>query len=98
VGNARPKFAKARKYFWKNFSFLNFGLGGRKVSGGNFVREIGVAVGAVAEGLIGGMTAAAESNGGASGETEFISGGIDNLEIAFDQDGAVILECNFRWH
>jgi hypothetical protein len=53
---------------------------------------------AVAEGLIGGMTAAAESNGGASGETEFISGGIDNLEIAFDQDGAVILECNFRWH
>jgi hypothetical protein len=86
------------KYFWKNFSFLNFWRGWWKISGGNFAGEVRVAVCAVAERLVGGMAAAAKSDGGASGETEFIPGEIDNLKIAFDQDWTVILECDFCWH
>jgi hypothetical protein len=72
-----------KKYFRKNFSFLNFWRGWWKISGRYFAGEIGVAVRAIAEGLVGGMAAAAESDGGASGETEFISGEIDDFKIAF---------------
>jgi hypothetical protein len=72
------------KYIWKNFSFLNFWCRWWKISSCHFASEIGVAVRTVAEWLVGGMAAAAESDGGASGETEFIPGEIDNLKIAFD--------------
>ncbi len=98
MGNARPKIANEQKYFEKNFSFLNFWRGWRKISGRDFAGEIGVAVSTVAEGLVGGMAAAAESDGGATGETEFISGEIDDFKIAFYQNWAVILECDFCWH
>lgn len=84
VGNARPKFTNLQKHFWKNFSFLNFRRGWWKISGSYFAREIGIAVRAVAEGLIGGMAAAAESDSGAAGKAEFISGKIDDFKIAFD--------------
>ena len=53
---------------------------------------------AVAERLVGGMAAAAKSDGGASGEAEFISGEIDDFKIAFYQDWAVIFESDFCWH
>ncbi len=82
----------------KNFSFLNFGLWWWKIPRGNLVREIIQAVSTVAKRLVGGMAAAAESDRSASGETEFISGGVDNLEIAFDQNWAVVFERNFCWH
>ena len=102
VGSARPNSKKCwkewKKYFRKNFSFLNFWCGRWKISGRNFTGEIGVAVGAIAERLVGGMAAAAESDGCASGETEFISGEIDDFKIAFNQDWAVIFECDFCWH
>jgi hypothetical protein len=84
--------------FWKNFSFLNFWRGWWKISGRNFAGEVRVTVRAIAEGLVGGMSAAAESDGGASGETKFISGEIDDFKIAFYQNWAVILERDFRWH
>jgi hypothetical protein len=70
--------------FWKNFSFLNFWRWWWKISCSYFAGEICVTVSAVAEGLVGGMAAAAKSDGGASGETEFVSGEIDNFKIAFD--------------
>jgi hypothetical protein len=54
-------------------------------------------VSAIAEGLVGGMAAAAETDGGASRKTEFISGEIDNFKIAFDQNWAVIFESEFCW-
>jgi hypothetical protein len=62
------------------------------------VSEIVLAVRTVTERFIGGMAATAEADGGASGKTEFVSGGILNLEIAFDQDWAVVSESNFCWH
>jgi hypothetical protein len=84
--------------FWKNFSFLNFRRWWWKISGSYFASEVGVAVRAIAEGFVGGMAAATESDGGASGETEFVSGEIDDFKIAFDQHRAVIFECDFCWH
>lgn len=93
-----PRSAKSRKYFRKNFSLLNFGLGWWKFSRGYLVSEIIQAVSTVAERLVGGMSATAESDRGASGETEFIPSGVDNLEIAFDQNWAVMFERNFCWH
>jgi hypothetical protein len=87
VGNARHKFyqrgTKRQKYFRKNFSFLNFWRGWWKISCRYFAGEIGIAVRAVTEGLVGGMAAAAKSDGGASGKAEFISGEIDDFKIAF---------------
>jgi hypothetical protein len=87
-----------QKNFRKNFSFLNFWRGWWKISGRNFAGEIRVAVSAIAEGLVGGMAAAAESDGGASGKPKLISGEIDDFKIAFDQDWAIIFECDFCWH
>jgi hypothetical protein len=98
VGSGRPKCANSCKISRKNFSFLNFGLGRREISGGYFVSEIAFAVRAIAEGLVCGMSAAAETDGSASGQAEFISGWINNLEIAFDKDRAVVFESNFCWH
>jgi hypothetical protein len=93
-----PRLAKSRKYFGKNFSFLNFGLGWWKIARGYFMGEIIQAVSAVAERLVGGMAATAQSDGSASGEAELVSGGVDNLEITFHQDWAVMFERNFCWH
>jgi hypothetical protein len=87
-----------QKYFRKNFSFLSFWRGWWKISCRYFADKVRVAVRAVAEGLVGGMAAAAKSDGGASGETEFVSGKIDDFKIAFDQNWAVIFECDFCWH
>jgi len=89
---------KIAKKFSENFSFLDFWRGWWKISRRYFAGEVGVAVRAVAEGLVGGMAAAAESDGGATGKTEFISGEIDDFKIAFDQNRAVIFECDFCWH
>jgi hypothetical protein len=62
------------------------------------VGEIALAVRAVTERFIGRMAAAAESDGGASGQAELIPCWIDNLEIAFDQDWSVVSESNFCRH
>jgi hypothetical protein len=75
---------KRQKYFRKNFSFLNFWRGWWKIPRRYFAGEVGVAVRAVTERLICGVAAAAESDGGASCKTEFVSGEIDDFKIAFD--------------
>ena len=102
VGNSRPKskkcWKKRQKYFRKNFSFLNFWSGWWKISCRYFAGEICIAVRAIAEGLVRRVTAAAESDGGASGKAEFISGEVHDFKIAFDQDWTVIFECDFCWH
>ena len=98
MGNEGPNFANAQKYFGKNSSFLDFGLGWWEFSCDYFVGEIIQAVSTVAERLVGGVTAAAESDGSTSGEAEFVAGGVDNFEITFDQDWAIMFERNFCWH
>jgi hypothetical protein len=79
-----PRVLIVEKYFWKNFSFLDFWHRWWKISRRYFAGEICVAVSAVTKGLVGGMAAAAEPDGGASGKAEFISGEIDDFKIAFD--------------
>jgi len=93
-----PRLAKSRKYFGKNFSFLNFWLWWWKIPRGYFVGEIIQAVSTVTKRLVGGMAATAESDGSASGESELISGRVNNLEIAFHQDWAVMFKRDFCWH
>ena len=84
VGNARHNPTKLLIFCRKDFSFLDFGSRRWKISRSYFAGEIGVTVRAVAKRLVGGVAAAAKSDGGASGEAEFISGEINDLEIAFD--------------
>jgi hypothetical protein len=88
LGNARPNSKKCwkewQKYFRKNFSFLNFWRRWWKISCRYLAREVRVAVSAITEWLVGGMTATAESDGGASGEAEFIPGEIHDFKFAFD--------------
>jgi hypothetical protein len=62
------------------------------------VGEIAFLVGAVTERFVGGLAAAAEADGSAAGETEFIPGWVYDLKIAFDEDGAIVSEGNFCWH
>ena len=52
----------------------------------------------VAERLVGRLTAAAEGNHGASSQAERGSGGIQDLEVAFNADGSVVQDYNFSWH
>jgi hypothetical protein len=53
-------------------------------------------VGAIAEGLVGGMTAAAEPYGCPAGQAERLSFGIKDLELAFDADRTVVIDRYFR--
>jgi hypothetical protein len=101
LGSEQPNSAQIHKLSEKDFSYLNFGdfgRGGRKITRGNFVNETACLVGTIAERLVGGLAAAAESDGSASGEAELISGGIYDLKIAFDEDRAVISKRDFSWH
>src|SRR5277367_618700 len=56
------------------------------------------AVGAVAKGLVFGVAAAAQTDNGTSAEAEGIAVDIGDDEVAFDADGAVGVDGNFRWH
>jgi hypothetical protein len=70
--------------FWKNFSFLNFRRGWWQISGDYITGEIALAMRAIAKRFVGGLAATAESDGSTSGEAEFVSGWIDDLEVALD--------------
>jgi len=51
---------------------------------------------AIAEGLVGGVAAAAEAYGSPSGETKGLPLGIDNFEITLHADGTVVFDRDFR--
>jgi len=53
-------------------------------------------MGAIAKGLVCGVPAAAEPDGGPAGQTEGLTLRIKNLELAFDADGAVVIDGDFR--
>ena len=53
---------------------------------------------AVAERLVGRVTAAAQRNHGSSSEPERRPGGIEDFEFAFDTNGAVVVASDFGWH
>ena len=65
-----------------------------EIAGGDGADEVDAFVGAVAEGSACGLAAAAEGNGGASTEAECVAGLIDDFEVAFDTDGAVVEDCH----
>jgi hypothetical protein len=53
-------------------------------------------MGAIAEWLVCGMTAAAKPDGRPASQTEWLSLRIKDLEFAFNADGAVMVDCDFR--
>jgi len=62
----------------------------------DFVLEAGLRVGAVTKRFALRLAAAAESNHLSASETELVSLGIENFEIAFNADGAVVIDRNLR--
>jgi hypothetical protein len=83
----------------RNWNFLEqlwFGRG--KLAGSHRVGEPGTGVGAVAEGLIGGLTAAAEGDHRTSGKAEGGTGGVQNFEVAFDPNRSAVENCYLGWH
>ena len=67
----------------------------RKIACRNGADEVRALVRAIAEGGVGGMAAAAESDGSAPAEPEGVSGLINDFEIAFDANGTVVEDCHF---
>ena len=63
----------------------------RKFAGFDLILESGTLVRTVAEGLIGGLAAAAQGDHFAPCESELVSLGVENLEISFDPDGSVVV-------
>lgn len=72
----------------------DFGLGRGKIAGNDLVLKSGAGVGAIAEGLVLGLAATAESDHGTAGEAERLPGRVENLEIALDADRAVVVHSN----
>jgi hypothetical protein len=66
-----------------------------KVASGYRAVEADAFVGAIAEGQIAGMAAAAKANSFASCKTEGLAFLVDNFEIAFDTYGTVVGDSNF---
>src|ERR1039458_2403822 len=86
--------AQIRQIIWN----LQFGLGRGKLAGDDGVVEAGARMGAVAEGFVGGLAAAAERNHGTAGQPEGGAGRVQNLEVAFDTDGPVAENGDFSGH
>lgn len=72
----------------------NFGFGRGQVARFDRIGETNSIVRAVAKRLVCRLAAAAQADGGASGQTERLTGGIDDFEIAFDADRAVAVDRN----
>ena len=65
-----------------------------EIAGSDGAGEVDAFVGAVAEGSVCGLAAAAEGDGGAPTEAEGVAGLVDDFEVAFDTDGAVVEDCH----
>ena len=61
-----------------------------------FILEADFFVRAIAEGLVGGMAAAAKGNRGASGKAEYVAQRVADLEVSFHAKRAVVCHCDFR--
>src|SRR6266849_8502820 len=72
-----------------NGTILQLRLGRRKLASGHRIVEAGTGMGPVAERLVSRLPATAKGNYGTSGQAERDSGGIQNLEVAFDADRPV---------
>jgi hypothetical protein len=55
-------------------------------------------MGTVAKRLIFGVAAAAQTDHGSPGKSKLLAVGVLNRELAFQADGSVIEDRNFRWH
>jgi hypothetical protein len=77
---------------------LQLGLGGWELARPTDGFESRVAMGAVAKGLVQGVAAAAQTDGGPSRQVERLSFGIVYRKLAFDFDGAVVVNGDLRWH
>ena len=77
-------------------SRLDLRLGGREIARCDLVGEATDFVAAVAEGFVGGMAAAAESERSAAGEAERLAFRINDFEVAFDPKRTVVIDRDLR--
>ena len=79
-------------------NFLEFRFGGWQFARRDAVRKANPVMAAVAERLVGRVSAATERNYGAAGKSEGCTGGVEDFEIALHTDGAVVVDCDFGRH
>jgi len=89
--------ARICPYYWSPVS-LGLPDRGRQSAGGAQGLKARLGVGAVAEGFVLGLPAAAEADGFAAGEVERVAVHVVNGEVSFDADRAVVADSDFRWH
>lgn len=90
IGNG-PKEFRDYGTIISEFVLLGFGCGRWQFPCHHRVLEPHPAVGAIAKRFIGGVAAAAQRNDGTARQPESGAAGVDNLELALNADGAVIL-------
>jgi hypothetical protein len=66
-----------------------------QLAGFDGVGEAACLMGAIAEWLIGGLAGAAKAQSGTPRQSERATFGIDELEVAFDADGAIVVHGDF---
>src|SRR5712664_2405937 len=74
---------------------LQLRLWGRQLPGCHGVGEPARLMGTVAERLVRGMTATAEAEHSSPSQAKGFAFRIDNLEVSFDADRPVVVDCNF---
>src|SRR6266478_7730090 len=75
---------------------LQLRLWGRQLPGCHRIGEPAGLMGAVAERLVCGVPATAKRYGRPTSQAKGFAFRIDNLEVAFDADRSVVIDCNFR--
>ena len=89
--------ARICPYYWSAES-LRLGYRRRQGARGAGGLKAGLGVGTVAEGLVLGLSAAAEADGVAAGEVEGVAVHVVNGKVSLDADRAVVADSDFRWH
>jgi len=77
---------------------LSLRCGRRQVAGGRRRLKAYFGMGAVAEGLVRRLAAAAQADFVAAAQAEGVAVGVADFEIAFDANGSVIHDADFGWH
>src|SRR5579871_5924381 len=84
-------------YYWDAKS-LRLRNGGRQGAGWASGLKADFGVGAVTEGFVLGLSAAAQADGFAAGEIKRVPVNVVNGKVSFDADRAVVADGDFRWH
>jgi hypothetical protein len=76
----------------QNYEALDFRLRGRQLAGRDGISKAANLMGTVAKGLISGVAAPAEANGGTPGQAKRLAFWVYNLKIALYADRAIVAD------